>query len=310
MDKITSFRGCLYHLCKISRDGSLVFYSTADFLVFTSTVFAYARKYGVTITEFCIMLNHFHIAAYAGSRKDIEAFYSCICSQFSRMYNKKKGKVRLEWKKGINISEKWTMKDKRSLYVYIANNAPAKKYCSRAENYRWSFLKPAAGNQETDDRICSQDLQLAKAITRDSVKFGRPLTYEFFDHFFTVLPAKEKVLLTDYVLETVVDINLGDIIEIFDSKEEFLDEAEKFNGKDFDIDDDFTKENYRHYSELTREIRKLGLEGNDSIIHESDFDLYGLVQTLACETDASNREISRFLHIPLAKIQTYTCREY
>lgn len=303
-------RQCLYHLCKISHDGSVVFYSISDFLVFTTVVFVYAARRGVVITELCIMRNHFHIAAYADSRDIITLFYKDICSQFSRIYNRREGKIKLKWKEGSNISEKRSPKDKRSLYLYIAGNAPLKKCCTRVEGYKWNFLATGLSNDKQEEKEISKNLELAEALVRESFRLGRPVSYEFLNHYGKTLKKSELNILTDYILQTYLNIDFRDICSLFGAKESFIASANMANGFDHDTEDDFSNEDYRHYSELTSLASRLGFCGNDSKIHEKGFDLYNTVRTLAFETNANNLEISRFLHIPIATVEAYTCRKY
>lgn len=294
---------CLYHLCKLSHDGNLVFYSTVDFLVFTTIVFSYASYFRITITGFCIMLNHFHIAVYADSRKNVILFYQMVSSLFSRMYNKREGKVKIKWKKGINISEKYSVKSKKSLYIYIANNAPCKKCCIRASEYKWAFLN---GNYAAESIVSpnrrqskpgSKQLELAKAIARNSHNANRPLSYEFFSHFSSILSNEEQNELSEYVLSLYVSIDYSDVISLFGSFETFLAVSDMTIGADYDTEEDLTTEDYKHYRKMTLAMRRLGLEANDSSLHDVNYDILGLMRYLSSVTAVSQEEMVRFLHL-------------
>lgn len=297
-------RECLYHLCKLSHNGNLIFYSTVDFLVFTTIVFSYASYFRITITGFCIMLNHFHIAVYADLKKDVTLFYQMVSSLFSRMYNKREGKVKIKWKKGINISEKHGVKCKKSLYIYIANNAPCKKCCKRVSEYKWAFLNGesaskyfASSNNHSCKQSESKQLELAKAVARDAHKANRPLDYGFFDHFTSVLSAEEQKELWDYVLTTYVSIDYTDIISLFGSFEAFLTISDMTVGADYDTEEDLAAEDYKHYRKMTLAMQRLGLEGNDSALHDEDYDISALMRYLLSVTAVSQEEMVRFLHL-------------
>ena len=297
----------LLHMCKISSDGDIIFYSHTDFLVFISIVFSYASRYGIRITGLCIMFNHFHILAYAPDEDSLTLFYQQICAVFARFYNRRPGKVHIRWKRRSNISAKPSDKMKKTAYLYVVNNPVEKRYCKSASGYPWIFF----GNvgYESSESI-SENLALAMAIVRDAARVSRPLTYEFFNHFEAVLTASEMTELRRYVISSFVQIDDSEVRKYFGSVDSFLHYSEVYSGAEYETEDDMTTECYAHYSSLARKLRSRGTWGNDLEIHSEGFDRYELIRELAFETEASNAEISRFLHLPLGLIQNITGRRF
>lgn len=300
-------RDNLQHICKISFDGDVIFYENADFLVFITIVFVYAVRYKIRITGLTIMFNHFHILAYASRERNLNLFHQQVCSLFVRYYNNRDGKIKISLKKGANISQKYNDQQKKTTYLYTADNAVEKKYCISASEYPWTFFENVTYTQTVPN---SRQLTLAKAIVRDAVKASKPLTYQFFRHFEDTLTATEKRDLKNFILSLYVKIDSSDLKHLFGDAEALLHYSESFRGSDYQVDDDVTVENYKHYSELARLLRKKKLWGNDSVIHDPTFDSYGLISDCAHLTPATLKEISRFLHFPIEIIVEIANRRF
>lgn len=302
----------LHHLCKISSDGSVIFYTSADCLVFYTIVMIYAVKYGVRITNFCIMRNHFHIAVYADKWENISKFIQQICAQYVGRRNELEGKIKISFKRGIGRSDKYEDKTRRDCQVYVSNNPVEKRQCSRAGEYRWNFLSYAddATPESCIPDNASEALLVACSIVRTDHKGSLPIGYNFFDHFSSVLSADEYRALEDYVIRLYNVIDWSEIKHYYGSIEGFKAAAAASKGADYDMSEEHVKEVYTHYDQLSEVARRLGFKGDDSKIHEPGFDLFGAVQNMAYTTDASCREIARFLHLAEGVVQDIIGRRW
>ena len=303
----------LYHLYNRSIDGSLLFYTDTDFIVFASIIFSFSRKYAVRLSDVCIMYNHFHIAVRADSREALTSFYKEIMSQLFRIFNARPDKVKIKLARGKS-SAKYDPKKVNNCHLYIGNNPVEKHFCRHAVEYRWNFLKYYNPERILPEAFLpekrSETLEVALAIVRAAVSHEKPLKHSFFDIYENKLEANEWEALKDYAIRVNNVIDYSDIECTFYSFDDYLALAGVSAGSEYEMKEDNLKEDYGHYAQLKEQSKAMGFEGNDSRIHESDFDMSGTIRILAFRTSASNLEISRFLHIPEVEVQAVTGRRY
>ena len=95
----------LYHICQISEDKGVIFYTVWDYIVFFCLLCTNVRKYKVTLVAATLMLNHIHVA-FSGNLSEITNCMRTTLSSFSLEYNSRGGTCILHFKKGLNKSQK------------------------------------------------------------------------------------------------------------------------------------------------------------------------------------------------------------
>lgn len=302
----------LHHLCKISGDGSVIFYSSADCIVFFTTVMIYAARYGIRITNICIMRNHFHLAVYAARWEDISVFIQQICARYVRLRNAREGKIKISFMPGISRSDKYYDKDVRNCHLYISNNPVEKKQCAGAGDFRWNFLsyQKVAPDELHVGIHASKELKRACSIVRSGKKAGFPVGYNFLELYSKLLSNEEYLKLEDYIINLYNAIDWTEILHYYGTIENFKSVAAQTRGADFDMSEEKVREVYTHYDQLQKAAERLGFEGDDIRIHKPGFELFEAVRQVAYTTDADSREIARFLHLSEGEVRDITGRRW
>lgn len=129
------------HIYMLSNDKGVIFYEKDDFLIFFTIVCCCARKYGISVVAFCIMLNHIHLAVLRTNIDSIKLFMYEVKTSYAREYNTQYSRKGALWQKSFGRSIVYDRKNKQTLAAYIYNNPVQKCICSKANEYRWNFLK-------------------------------------------------------------------------------------------------------------------------------------------------------------------------
>ncbi len=79
--------GVPQHIYQKSIDGSLIFYSARDSLVYFSVFCSKARKYGIKVLGLCLMPDHVHQLIVPGSKEMQGRFEKEVTCAFSREFN-------------------------------------------------------------------------------------------------------------------------------------------------------------------------------------------------------------------------------
>lgn len=251
----------------------------------------------------CIMLNHYHIQLRAPSSEDLSSFMRDLTALFTRMYNRHYGLtgplVRGQFS---NACKQKDQKIKEN-YIYICNNPVVKHAVSRAEQYRWNFLaymeSPNPFSEPIGPDYYSEALERVLAIVRVWRKTGRPVDYLFFDGLYSRLTEREKGQVLDYIVTEYNVIDYATAKQKWGGYQTICEMLSTVAGTEYDLAEEYIKEDYRHYYKMIRLARS---EGYDL----SRIRLRGLSLNeqfrLAClfqdKADASQVEITKFLHAP------------
>lgn len=310
--------GC-QHLYQISIDKSIIFCTVADMVLLFTLICTKAKQYNVQITEMCIMFNHFHIQAYIRSRKDMEEFMSSVTWAFAIMFNRRYGLEGKLFHKPYGNAPKVKHKKIKDNLIYIANNPVEKKAVSAAWEYRWNFLRYTSPNpfSEVFDPLeaSKEMLYLVKAVKLRAAA-GKVIDYDFFDSYRVMsLCEKEKQQLIDFIIYTYNVIDYQPIIERYGSIDNYCHVLNEVEGKEYDEDDDWEPEDYKHYMKMIsiaeeegynmRYTRYEGVEGlppsckrtkNSGSLMPKEL-AEKLIKRYRNEVRASTLEICKFLRI-------------
>lgn len=292
----------LQHFCQRSSDGSVIFYSLEDYIVFTSILFHFCREADIRPRAVCIMRNHFHLEAFVRSRGDGAKLMGMVCSHFSMQYNLRRFRVKTHFKEGYSRSEKWEDKDRKSCDIYIGNNPVGKRACKSAYDYRWNFLRYYDNTNPWSETVSpykeSKKMKIATITVDDTFRRGHYLTYSQVESMFSELSPNERERLADYVIIKYSNIEYSSISSEFGSFENYLSALDTISGADYEIKDDLSKEDYRHYDLMDAALAKYGLVGNMKHLHEYAPDRFAnMIHYLKNYSGATVFELSRYLHV-------------
>lgn len=195
----------LYHICQISEDKGVIFYTMWDYIVFFCLLCTNVRKYKVTLVAVTLMLNHIHVA-FSGNLSEITNCMRTTLSSFSLEYNSRGGTCILHFKKGLNKSQKSSGKKIRSCLVYILNNPVEKNACNKAFEYRWNFLQYHSNSHPFSEEIilrrCSADFRRTCSLVIAARNSGRPIRYKFLETWMKKLSVSERLQMCDFIISS------------------------------------------------------------------------------------------------------------
>ena len=291
------------HVFQISVDRGLIFYTDADYLVFFSILCYVAVKYHVRITACCIMANHFHIQGHFRTAEDMELFVNELTSIFALMYNRhyhRKGQL---FKKSFGSAPKVHDDDIIDNMVYIFNNPIPKHAVEHARAYRWNFLaymESAHPFSDTLDRITMSDAMKKGVSTIERIHGeNKYLTYKIVNDVLSGLSPSEQDQILDYAISVYNIIDYGPIKQRWGMLDKLSSVLDVVKGSEYDVAEDYSKEDYRHYFQMNAVAQRCGLD-----LGRVRFDSEGVrpsaLRTLRWEIlhslPASSLEIDKYLH--------------
>ena len=294
----TSFSG-YQHICQIAADRGALFYSTADFLVFFTIFSIKAAKAKISVLAFCIMLNHFHLGAYFHDVRQMESFMNGLTSSHARIYNRHYGRTGQVYKTPYKNSPKSSDKLIRCNLAYTGNNPVEKSAVSKAEDYRWNFIKYMESDHPFSrpfDPVSASGsmLTLMKKVSR-MYENGQFIDYSFFDKQYESLSEDEKNQITDFIISKYNIIDKKRIMSKFGSYDTLIRFMSSMVGNEFDLADDSSKEDYRHYSQMLDIAGREGFDIRKCWTEDQPIPEW-LVRKFRREAGASDYEIRKFTH--------------
>ena len=204
-----------------TENGFLLFYTISDYLVFFTTICCQARKRKVRLYGIAPMQDHFHLMADAERREAVCDFMRDSTSQYALNLNASlhsSGKI---FHKAFGCAQKKGSKAIRTCASYLYNNAGEKKLCSRAEDYRWTFLAYAKSKHPFSEPLVHKDASRAfrriiKMVDYYS-KAGVPLEYNWLGRWFSELDGVERQQLIDYIIVSYNCIDYEKLFSYYDN---------------------------------------------------------------------------------------------
>lgn len=290
----------LYHVYNISSDGSLIFYSDEDFLVFESTLCVKSFQYDVKVVACCIMRNHFHLFLESSSVKDLGAFVGTLQSTFIKEYNRNHS-FHVNMLDSFGYSAKTTQKDIRSCLIYIANNPVEKSQCLHACDYRWNFLvdvDASAGGLRCKSLPVkkSKKIKTVLAGLDYARKQGLSIKYSLLENIKSLLSPEEYESVLEYATRLYDVVHHELAYAYFDGRPQFLDACQIVKGSEYEISEEYVHENYSHYDLLLKKIREAGITGSKLRDRASD-GVFDIARELHRLGQLSDLELRRFFHL-------------
>lgn len=291
------------HIFHITTDNGVCFYSAADCLVWFTMLCILSIKYQVQVLAICIMLNHFHIEAKFPSKQKMAAMMQELDSWFTRSFNRNYGRKGplFDGKYGSAIKVK--EQKIRDNFIYVCNNPVVKKAVRKAEDYRWNFLKYMSDfhpfSEKPAVRRSSQRLLSLLAEVRRCREQLRPLGYAFFQGHYQSLSKDERRQVLDYIIDQYNVIDYGMVRRMWGGYEEMCAGLKYASGAEYDLSDDNSQEDYRHYYQMMKMAGEMGIDLARGCPQKELGHLSRLFQE---RIGASKREIEKLLHCPYLEL--------
>lgn len=250
------------HIYQRSYDHGVIFYTLADRLVYYSLAAVKSKAHGVRITAASIMFTHVHQAAVAACLADIREYLHDLNSSYSRLYNCHYSRQGRLFEKPPGRSQKTTLKDKRSNFIYVSNNHVEKRLCSEAVQERWSLLAYAISDHPfsaaLDLKHASPTLQKAIRLVNRRYSKLKGLEYCDLEKILPSLDSTEREQFADYVISryALVDFSYG--INLFGDISQTLTAVSSTTGGEYEIREDYDSFSDTAYSEMIAYMQKSG----------------------------------------------------
>lgn len=296
------YAGILNHCYQRPRNGEVLFYSVSDYLVFFTIFCVAARKRGMKVLALSLMPDHVHHSTIADQKKDLSSFVRDYTSEFVREYNvlcRRKGPL---FQTPFGSAPKIGDKKARSNLIYVGNNPSERKLCSKAEDYRWTFLAYAESCHPFSEKLVLSRARTAmrRAVAAVSAQFrsGRAMTYKLLQRLFKTLENNEKEQLVDYIISLYNVIDYKEAIRFFDTYEDMIHSMHATTGSEHDINEIFVGKSDAVYSKFTRILfRDLHLKDIHDVFKLSEEKRSQLAQHLQAQTGAPAKQINKYLHL-------------
>ena len=299
------------HIYQKSVDSGAILCTVADYVLLYTLICVKAKQFGVRITSLSLMINHFHILASFAAKRALESFMISVTSVFARKYNKKYGLSGRLFAKPYGSAPKVRPSKIADSMIYVAANGLNKLAAQKAEMYRWNFLKYAESDhpfsEEFDPLKASKDMLTLVKRVNQMFESDRYIDYKLFDSkAFNKLSEEERKQLVDIIIAKYNVIDYSATLQMFGNLEDAFRMFSMASGSEYDICDDTSREDYKHYYKMIkvaesegydlRSTRHVGV-GDDG--NQMDAELAErLCRRFRMEVGASVHEIGMFLHIP------------
>ena len=288
------------HIYQRTRNGFNLFYSLEDFLVFFTIVSVQVRKFGINMLGLCLMIDHIHILASAENLSQISQFISAYTSIFVKEFNEVTGRKGPLFEAKYGSALKLELKRIRSAIAYLLNNPVEKKLCTKAQDYKWNFLKyldPSKKRQIGSKRNLSRPLQRALTIVDDAYKKNKHLRYQLLTNLLKQLNPTEKELLSDYIITIYLPIDKKIAQKFFKSYDDMVLAVNSNTGTEYEITEAHFSKSDIQYREILQYLKTLNITDAKSLISAPDERKVKLASQLKRFTSATTIQIKKFLHI-------------
>jgi hypothetical protein len=287
------------HIYQNTPEGSLLFYTVADFLVYFTVFCVSARKHGITVLGTCPMFDHLHDLLEADSRKEVSSFIGDYSRQYANLFNPTINHSGMVFNPGFGCAVKSGDKSIRTACSYLYNNPGEKGLCKRPQDYRWTFLAYAVSDHPFSDRIvlskASRPFRRALKEVDCFRKQDKPLTYIILERVFRDLENREKSQLTDYIISKYNCIDYDRLISFYGSYDKMCLAFASNQGSEYDINEVFERGGHNVYPAISSTLLKgFGLKSVKDIFRMSPADQEDLARRLFYETSAQDWQIRKY----------------
>ena len=293
--------GAVNHVYQRTLNRFNIFYDLHDYLVYFTIFCTVASKYGICVYSLCLMIDHIHSLIASDTKDTLSRFISNVTSVFVKEYNSSVGRTGPLFEGRFGSAPKTDRKKLVSAIIYLANNPVEKKLCSKAEKYRWNFIAYMDSSHPFSDPIikykASVRLRKAMAEVSSCVAKGQYLNYARLRRMMDDLSVLEKNQLVDYIISSYNVINYKKVSLYFESYNQMLVSIHSTTGSEYDLIETVDRFSDGVYRDMIVEMKKYTGTSVKDIIMFSNEDKRKLADELHRKTEATDRQIAKFLHI-------------
>ena len=175
--------------------------------------------------------------------------------------------------------------------------------CADPNDYRWNFLAYLSSDFPFSERIyikkASRALRSAVKEVRQCFENGLWLNYIQLNRLYGSLTSLEQNQLTDYIIQTYNPFNKTKLVSYYKSFDLMNLAIRSTTGSEYDIKEDFHKSSDSLYSEIERCIYEHLHKCPKSLLALPVDEKIEIARQIAANTRATNRQIAKYLHLPL-----------
>lgn len=294
--------GEVHHIYQKTKGGAVIFYSLRDYLVFFTIFCTVADKLGVTVLALCPMPDHLHNASRVKSAEQLVKFVQMYSRLFAREWNysrKRKGSL---IQKHFGSAPKLGNKAVRTTINYNNNNPVERKICTKAEDYRWNFLRYYKNrhpfSEPLDESAASAKLRGALQEVRALHVQGDWVRYAQLDRLIKGLNSTEVQQLADYIITTWNVLDYVGAISYYGDYDAMIRSFHDNTGSEFEIREDSDNYTDAVYADCTRILMQ---ENQIKSVREIPglpmFRKMELHKLLSNRTTARPKQVCKYLHI-------------
>ena len=301
-------RNVVSHCYQRTAGSVVIFYNISDYLVFFTIFCTTARKYKIKILSLCLMADHIHICISEERKGELSAFVREYSKLFSRVHNRTCHTQGNLFESPFGSAPKFGDKKARANLIYIGNNAPERRLCRNAEEYRWNFLAYAVCTHPFSKSFSAKDsspiFRNIRKVVTTSFQKGKYLTYEQLQFWFKKLNREAKEQLTDFIISTYNIIDYPSAIRFFDSYENMLAAMHSNTGSEHDLNEVFIGKSDTYYASMSSLLltRMKFMDVHD-VLGLPIAEKFQVFLQLNKYTDAFPEQIAAFLRMPLSRAE-------
>jgi REP element-mobilizing transposase RayT len=141
-------RNSFYHLYNRGNNKRVIFHEENDYDKFLKNIFMYEKKYDLSIYEFCLMPNHFHLLVRLGSKRESISKYMHRCmTSYSMYFNRKYQTIGRLFQSPFQVKRLDSVKSIIRVLKYIENNPVEANIVKVPSEYRWLEILPKRKNR-------------------------------------------------------------------------------------------------------------------------------------------------------------------
>lgn len=292
--------GILTHCYQRTVNGSIMFYSVADHLVYFTSYCIHAAKNGVRVLGLCQMPDHIHDSLIIRDIEQLAAFKRDHNAYFATAQNEILGVRGTLFEHSYGSAVKVGAKKARANLIYVGNNPVERQLAQNAEDYRWNYVAFANNKNPFSEKLVLRNSSWAMRTAVREVRAQRkkclPMTYQLLFRLFKPLNNNEKQQLTDYIvcLYNIIDYEMA--LEFFDgSFEHFITALHSTTGSEYDLNEVFVGRSdacYNLFSSLI--LKEYGLTDIHQLFKEDKERMYLFLKS---KTGAPGKQIKKYLRM-------------
>ena len=289
--------GCAHHLYLKARKGNVLFYRTEDYVYFLTLLSILAQRYGIVIEALCIMFNHIHLFIQPVDRAKFNAFCRDLQSMFSTGYNNEYHlEGRLMMRSGY--APKITGKSILSCLIYIDNNPVAGHLTGSAIEYKWNLLPFFRSDHPFSEKLVKRSSRLKMREAAKTVDYcfkkGQPMNYTVLRNIFRDMTPKEKLTVTDYIVNLYNPIDKESFLKRFGNWETAMLAIDSTTGAERDFHEAW--EDYSVYLIMLKRCLHFGILPTHFNTMKNE-ELRRLASILSGIPESTAGHVRRFLHL-------------